>query len=190
MKLLLLLTFMLTSLVHAKISKGEQLSIMIKGVPTDEQATVNGSYPVSTSGKIHLPYIDNPVSASGVSSDALARRIEAAYKSAGIYTTPTITVTSLKEAEKEKKDIAEANQQFVTIIGQVGRSGPQLLRPNMRLIDVVAAAAPNEFAAQNRVELLRNGVTYYYDMKVAAHTVVKVYSNDQVKLAQKNWRGK
>ncbi len=189
MKSLLLLTFMLASFAQAKISKGESLSIMIKGVPTSEQATVNGNYPVSTSGQVHLPYI-SPIAASGISSDALARRIEAAYKNAGIYTTPTIAITSLKEVETEKEKIVQAQQKFVTVSGQVARSGPQLYRPNMRLIDVVAAAAPNEFAAQNRVELLRNGKSYFYDMTVAAHTVEKVFPNDQVKLNQKKWNGK
>ena len=189
MKLLLLLTIMITSLLQAKISKGDNLNISIKGVPTDEQTTINGTYPVSSSGKIHLPYV-SPISASGLSADALARRVEAAYKNAQIYTTPNISITSLKDVESERKKIEEGNQKFVTVSGQVGRSGPQAYRPGLRLIDVVSAAAPNEFAAQNRVELLRNGKTYKYDMKIPAHTVVKVYPNDQIKLNQKKWNGK
>jgi len=188
MKLILILTFTLASLIQAKIAKGDTLSIVIKGVPTEEQTTVNGNYPVSNSGKIHLPYID-PISANGVSADNLARRVENAYKSAEIYTTPNISITSLTTTEKEREKIKHAQEKFVTVSGQVGRSGPQLYRPGMRLIDVVSAASPNEFAAQNRVVLIRNGKTYKYDLGKPAHTVLLVYPNDQVKLEQKNWRG-
>jgi len=180
---------MLASLVNARISKGDNLLISIKGVPTDEQTTINGNYPVSSSGQIHLPYI-SPISANGLSADTLARRVEAAYKSAQIYTTPNISITSRKDSEAEIKKIEESNQKFVTVTGQVGRSGPQAYRPGLRLIDVVSGASPNEFAAQNRVELVRNGKLYKYDMKIPAHASVLVYHNDTITLQQKKWNGK
>ena len=189
MKSFLILTFLLTSLIQASISKGDNLVIDIKGVPVEEQTTINGSYPVSSLGKIHLPHIA-PISASGLSADVLARKVEAAYKNAQIYTTPNISITSRKDSEAEIKKIVESNQKFITVRGQVGRSGPQEYRPGLRLIDVVSAAAPNEFAAQNRVELVRNGTTYKYDMKNTAHASELVYHNDTVTLQQKNWRGK
>ena len=189
MKLFLLITITLTSLLNASVSKGDNLTISIKGVPDNEQITINGNYPVSSSGKIHLPYIP-PISASGLSADTLARRVEAAYKNAKIYTTPNISITSLKDQQIEITKIQGITQKFVTVTGQVGRSGPQEYRKGLRLIDVVSAAAPNEFAAQNRVELVRNGKLHKYNMKNPTHASVLVYHNDIVTLQQKGITGK
>ena len=50
-------------------------------------------------------------------------------------------------------------------------------------MEVVSMAAPNEFAALNRVELLRNGKLYKYDLKKnPRHQMLKVYPNDQITL--------
>lgn len=194
MKLILLLTLLIASFAQAKIIKGDTLTITIKGVPQEEQVQINGQYEVSTANQIFLPYLTNvPISTSGLSTASLARRIEAAYRNAQIYTTPTISIQSLNVqndlAKKRDKISTEAIQKFVTVSGQVGRSGPQPYRPGMTLIDVVAAASPTTFAAQNRVELLRNGKIYKYNMKVNSHMIEKVYPNDQIILKEKNWRG-
>lgn len=185
---------MLASFAHAKITKGDTLVIEIRGVPQEEQAQINGNYQVSTNGTIHLPYLSNqPVNVYGLTTASVARKIESAYKNAQIYTTPAISIRSMEEMrarEKEKEQVnTQTIQKFVTISGQVGRPGPQQYRPGMRLIDVVSAAGPTTFAAQNRVELLRNGKIYKYNMKVPAHMIEKVYPNDQVTLKEKNWRG-
>ena len=190
MKLILLLTMILASFAQAVINIGDTLTISIKGVPMEEQGQINGSYPVSKAGRIHLPYLSsNPINANGLTVAALARRIEAAYKSAQIYTTPTISIQSLNDQKREAKRTDEAIQKYFTISGQVGSPGPKPFRPNLRMIDVVSQAGPTTFAAQNRVELLRNGKIYKYNMKIPAHMLVKVYPNDQIFLKQKNWIG-
>ncbi len=195
MKLLILLSLMLASFAQARIIKGDTLTITIKGVPEGEQGQINGQYEVSKSNQIFLPFLTNmPISTSGLSTSALARRIEAAYRNAQIYTTPTISIQSLNEqkelAKIRDKITTEEIQKFVTVSGQVGRSGPQPYRPGLRLIDVVSAAGPTTFAAQNRVELLRNGKIYIYDMKIPEHMVEKVYPNDQIILKEKKWNGR
>ncbi len=190
MKLILLLTMILASFAQAVINIGDTLTISIKGVPMEEQGQINGSYPVSKAGRIHLPYLSsNPINANGLTVAALARRIEVAYKSAQIYTTPTISIQSLNDQKREAKRTDEAIQKYFTISGQVGSPGPKPFRPNLRMIDVVSQAGPTTFAAQNRVELLRNGKIYKYNMKIPAHMLVKVYPNDQIFLKQKNWIG-
>lgn len=194
MKLILLLTLMIASFAQAKIIKGDTLTIMIKGVPQEEQVQINGAYQVSPANKVFLPYLTNtPISTSGLTTTSLARRIEAAYRNAQIYTTPTISVQSLyeqnEEAKKRDKKTTDEIQKYLTVSGQVGRPGPQLYRPELRLIDVVSQAGPTTFAAQNRVELLRNGKVYKYDMRVPADMVQKVYVNDQITLKEKNWLG-
>jgi protein involved in polysaccharide export with SLBB domain len=194
MKLILLLTLMIVSFAQAKIIKGDTLTIMIKGVPQEEQVQINGAYQVSPANELFLPYLtDTPIGTSGQTTTSLARRIEAAYKEAQIYTTPTISIQSLFEqnekAKKRDKITTDEIQKYLTVSGQVGRPGPQLYRPGLRLIDVVAQASPTTFAAQNRVELLRNGKIYKYDMRIPAHMVEKVYVNDKITLKEKNWRG-
>jgi polysaccharide export outer membrane protein len=182
---------MLAAFAHAVVNKGDTLSISIKGVPQVEQGQINGSYPVSAAGKIHLPFLaDNPISANGLTIAALARRIETAYKSAQIYTTPTISIQSLNDQRREEKRTAQAIQEFLTISGKVGRPGPLSYRPGLLLIDVVSKAGPTTFAAQNRVELLRNGKIRKYNMKIPADMLVKVRPNDQIFLKEKNWLGK
>lgn len=194
MKLILLLTLMIASFAQAKIIKGDTLTIMIKGVLQEEQVQINGAYQVSPANKVFLPYLTNtPISTIGLTTTSLARRIEAAYRNAQIYTTPTISVQSLyeqnEEAKKRDKKTTDEIQKYLTVSGQVGRPGPQLYRPGLRLIDVVSQASPSTFAAQNRVELLRNGKIYKYDMRVSADMVQKVYVNDKITLKEKNWLG-
>ena len=175
----------LVSLAQTSVTPGDVLSITIKGVPQDEQTSISGNYEVNASGQIKLPYLNNYVSARG-STSTVARRVEAAYKSAKIYTTPTITINSMRASDAITKDI----QKFVTVTGQVGRSGPVQYRPGMTINEVVATAAPNTFAATNRVELQRNGKVYKYNLKLPAHRTLKVYPNDQINVPQQNWAGR
>ena len=44
MKILLLLSLMLASFAHAKITKGDTLVVEIRGVPQAEQGQINGNY--------------------------------------------------------------------------------------------------------------------------------------------------
>ena len=79
---------------------------------------------------------------------------------------------------------------YVSVAGQVGRSGPVPYRPGLTLGEAVATAAPNTFAALNRVELLRNGKVYKYNIKEARQKLLKVYPNDQINVPQQNMFGK
>ena len=178
------LSTMLVS-AQAKVSPGDTLNISIKGVPSEEQAQISGPYVVNGSGKLRLPYINGYINASG-STSTVARRIELAYKSAKIYTTPTITIKSARETNEEAMKI----QKFLSVAGQVGRSGPVAYRPGLTLGEAVATASPNTFAALNRVELLRNGKLYKYDIRSPKYKLLKVYANDQINVPQQNMFGK
>jgi len=183
----LMITALLSMMVGAqsRVTPGDTLNISIKGVPQEEQSQISGPYVVNASGQLKLPYIKGYVSASG-STSTVARRIEAAYKAAKIYTTPTITINSMRETAATQTKI----QKFVTVAGQVARSGPIAYRPGMTLGEAVATSAPNTFAALNRVELLRNGRVYKYNVKLASHKMLKVYANDQINVPQQNMFGK
>jgi protein involved in polysaccharide export with SLBB domain len=189
MKQILLITMMISAFAHAAAVKtGDVLAITIKGVPTEEQSLIGGEYPVSSDGKVYLPYLPS-ITASGLTTSALARKIESAYKAQRIYTTPTISIQSLSDSEREKLKISQDIQQFLTVSGQVGRPGPLPYRPGLKLIDAVSQSGPNAFAAQNRVELLRNGKITKYNMKIPAHMLVEVLPNDQITLKEKDWLG-
>ncbi len=184
---LLLAVMPMLAIAQGRITAGDTLTITIKGVPQEEQAQINNAYPVSAKGRIKLPFIDEYITASGQSAESVSRKIEAAYRAAKIYNNPNISITfvNLKKQADEKHKV----QKFVTLSGQVGRSGPIPFRPGMTLNEAVSSGAPTVFGATNRVELLRNGTTYKYNMKNTKHMMLKIYPNDQIKVPEKNWRG-
>ena len=171
---------------QSSVKPNDTLTITIKGVGQEEQVTINGQYVVNSSGRLKLPYLDASVIASG-STDKVARRIEQAYKSAQIYTSATFTVKSLRDDIRDKEKIA---QRFLTVGGQVSRSGPVQFRTGMTLYGAVSTASPNAFGAINRVKLIRNGKSYINNLELDAHKALKVFPNDQVIVPQKNWRGR
>ena len=168
--------------IHAQsISTKETLSITIKGVPQTEQSRISSEYVVSPDGYIYLPHISGGLRASGMSSSALARKIEAAYRSAEIYTNPRITVIS-------RKDAAQGNieAQMVTVGGFVKSPGPKQFMRGMSLFQAISAAGgESTFGSIRRVELLRNGKRYVYDLRKTSHKGVKVFPGDSINVPQK-----
>ena len=86
------------------ISSKTTLNITIKGVPQVEQVRISGQYVVSPQGYVFLPLLDNGIKASGLSSSALARKIEAAYREAEMYQSPRINVISAKDNAESNID--------------------------------------------------------------------------------------
>lgn len=167
------------------ISAKTTLNITIKGVPQAEQTRISGQYVVSPSGYVFLPLLKNGIKASGLSSSALARSIEAAYRSAEMYQNPRITVISTKDQEASKIDA-----QTVTIGGYVKRPGPVQYMRGMTLFQALSAAGgENAFGSIRRVELHRNGKRYVYDLRKPQHMREKVYPGDSINVPQKRWNG-
>lgn len=171
-----------TGIVSAQsISSKSTLNIIIKGVPGTEQTRISGQYVVSPSGFIFLPLLKNGIKASGLSSSALARNIESAYRSAEIYQNPRITVISTKDAAQD-----EIDRQVVSVGGFVKRPGPVAYMRGMTLFQALSAAGgETAFGSIKRVELHRNGKKYVYNLKNATHMRVRVYPGDSVNVPQK-----
>ena len=133
---ILLLALLLSGFSSAasNISSNETITVTIKGVPQMEQTKISAQYVVDSSCKLYMPFIQGGISASGLSSSALARRIEAAYRAAEIYTTPRITIITARD-EATKRTISKT----VTVGGKVRRPGPIDYREGMTLYQAVLA---------------------------------------------------
>ncbi len=70
----LLLLVVISTSVQAQIEAGGAIQISIQGVPTGEQARINGGYPVSEKGYITMWKIGS-IKVVGVEPDVLARKI-------------------------------------------------------------------------------------------------------------------
>jgi len=187
--LLTILTMLMPFMANAgsRIVSGDILTLTVTGVPAEDRASISSNYSVTSGGYIKLPYLTGQIKASGYTPGALARRIESAYRAAKIYTNPAVSIVSSRQKDDEAKKILK----FVTVTGMCRAPGPKPFRPGMTLMEVVSMAAPNEFAALNRVELLRNGKLYKYDLKRnPRHQTLRVYPNDQITLKQVKWNGR
>jgi len=171
--------------VAQSISTKEILSITIKGVPATEQTRISGEYVVSPDGQIYLPLLKGGIRASGLSSSALARRIESSYRSAKMYNNPRITVVSRKDSAASNIDA-----QLISVGGFVKSPGQKPFTRGMTLFQALSAAGgETAFGSIRRVELHRNGKKWTYDLRKSEHMRVKVYPHDSINVPQKKWNG-
>jgi len=169
-----------------EISVNEALNISIRGVPASEQQRISGLYNVSERGYVSLPLLKNPIKASGLNLSTLARRIEAAYKAAGMYKDPRITVISSQD--NNKKETRE--REVVSVGGYVKSPGQKPFIQGMTLFQAVSAAGgETAFGSIRRVELYHNGRKRIYDMRKAENMRVRVYPGDSINVPQKDWKG-
>ncbi len=141
---------------HAVLKPSDPVTIELK-VPAEDAANVTSLYTVSETGTVKMPYLDKEITAKGLSISQLARRIEAAYKEAGIYSAPTINVILKMDG------VAHA----VTVGGEVRSGGAQVpLRDGMQLFTAITTAGGfTEFADRRKVKLIRAGKATYYDLR-------------------------
>lgn len=173
---------LLPASLQAQIQAGSAVNITIQGVPIAEQGRINATYPVSEKGYITMWHIGQ-VRAAGLQTDVLARKIEAAYTQAEIYTSPTIQILA------DSGDTL--TQHLITVGGKVRAPGSKPFSRNMTLYDaVMAAGGPTEFGALNRVSLYRNNKRYVYDLTKGSHKLLKVYPRDTIDVPQKKWNGR
>lgn len=139
------------------LKPGDTVNITLQ-TPAEDAPTVNFPYPVSDRGTVRVPMLDQEVAAAGITVSTLARRIEAAYKAAEIYTNPTITV-----ALPQDPQIAS---HVVTVGGEVRGSGEFPLRQGMTLMAAINRAGGfTEFAKTKAVKLIRDNRQQEFDMR-------------------------
>jgi protein involved in polysaccharide export with SLBB domain len=168
---------------QAQIQAGKAINITISNVPDEDKATVTGVYPVSENGMINMPFI-GLVRAAGLQNQDLANSLQSRYKSAGIYTNPTIQVITNAQD-------SQVNQETVTVGGQVRRPGPVPFGKDLTLWQAVqAAGGATEFGSMYRVRLFRDGNQKSYDLTKAQFMRVPLQRNDTIEVPQKNAFGR
>ncbi len=132
---------------------GDPVELRISGVPAEEQAQVNNVYTVDASGMVNMPYI-NKVRAEGLTPSQLGGAIEGSYKSARIFTNPTITI------------VMQPQSRFVNVGGAVRAPNRVSYTEDMTLLTAINAAGGfNDFADQKRVRLLRGSEARVIDVR-------------------------
>jgi polysaccharide export outer membrane protein len=161
----------------AQIKAETAIQITIQGVPQEEQTRINGTYPVSASGTINVPFIGE-VRAAGLMPMSLAKSLEAAYRSREIYTSPTINVLA------DSRDTL--TERRVVVGGYVRRPGPVPLVNGMTVWQAIqAAGGENEFGSIKRVILRRKGIQRELDLRVAKAKEMVLEENDSIEVPQK-----
>jgi protein involved in polysaccharide export with SLBB domain len=180
--LTLLALVFVTTHAPAQIQPGKAINITISNVPPEDKQTINGVYPVSDGGTINMPFI-GPVQAAGMSSAALQSSLQARYKSAGIYTNPTIQV--IVDANN-----AQVAQESVTVGGFVRRPGQVPFTRELTLWQAIqAGGGATEFGSMKRVRVLRDGKQREYDVTKPQFMNIPLQRNDTIQVPQKTILG-
>ncbi len=140
------------------LRSGDSIIVKLSGVQAEEIAVVSNTYDIGDSGTINLPYIGE-VRAAGTRPSQLQKNIEGAYKSAEIFTHPTIQVTLNK---------TDGGTQVIYVSGEVKTPRAVPISPGMTIHDAITSAGgPTDFAKMKAVKHTRGGVTSIRDLKKA-----------------------
>lgn len=153
----LLLSLQARAQATAVLKPSDPVTVELK-VPAEDADNVTSVYTVSETGTLKMPYLEKEITAKGLSVSQLARRIEAAYKEAGIYSAPTVNVILSGPP---------GPTHAVTVGGEVRSGGAQVpLRDNMQLFTAITTAGGfTEFADKKKVKLIRASKATLYDMR-------------------------
>ena len=162
-----------------QILAGRGIQIFIQGVPPEEKGRIDGPYSVSESGTIRMPLVGE-INVSGMSTNAAAAKLEAAYREAGIYTTPTFQISA------SGKDTVRSD--FVTISGFVRATGPKPWTPGLTLYQAVAAAGgANEFGDVKRTLLMRGKSSRSYNLNNLQDRNIVLQADDTIEIPEKSF---
>ncbi len=171
-----------TVCAYGQIEAGKSINISISGVPDSDRAMVTNTYPVSEGGMINMPFIGQ-VRAAGMRTEELQSSLQARYKSAGIYTNPTIQVISTSIG-------AQVAQETVMVGGFVRRTGPVPYSKELTLWGAIqAAGGASEFGSMKRVKVIRDGNQRTYDVTKPQFMQIPLQRNDTIDIPPKNMLG-
>ncbi|MEM6911622.1 MAG: hypothetical protein AAF555_08550 [Verrucomicrobiota bacterium] len=164
---------------QATLRAGDNILLIARGLPQAEMEMLNGSYRIDNSGMLQgLPYLEGrAIRASGRTEVQVAQAIQAAYRSAEIYTTGTFTIN----ADGQEVD------RMVTVSGRAVREGPVKYFPGMNLQAAVSAAGgPHPQWGAQRVRLIRDGrQPIEYDLRKDQDKTVSLQPGDIVEVQRR-----
>jgi len=137
----------------APLRTGDSIELRIGGVPAEDAAAVSGPYLVDNDGQINLSHIGK-VAVAGRTAGQAADAIEAAYKSAQIYSSPTITINTQTIAR------------FVNVGGEVKAPQRVPFTADLTVNSAISAAGGfTDYANRKKVRLLRGREVMIIDTK-------------------------
>ena len=140
----------------SKLKAGDCVQIELKA-PAKDAALFEGNCIISESGMVKVPHLNHAISAAGLSTSELSRKIESAYRAANIYKDPKIIVSV-----PEPKWIAA---RVVNVGGEVRQPGEVALRENMRLFQAITSTGGFTEFAKPEVKLIRGKKETKYDVR-------------------------
>lgn len=144
----------------------DKIAISIGGVPADEAVSISKTYTISDAGSINLLHI-NEIKAVGMKPSQLQKRIEEAYKSAEIYTHPTVTVSMDSTADSAR---------LVFVNAGCLKNGPVPYRAGLTLMQAIGSAGgPTAFAKTTKTQLTRTSASGQRTTSV--HDLKKISKN-------------
>lgn len=177
-----LVSIFLISPLFSQIQAGHSVIIKIMGVPVEEKAKIDETYPVSKHGKVNLPLVGE-IHAAGLDSDQLAKSIQKAFRDGEIFSDATIQVIS---NQIEIQPVA----QKVHVGGKVNNPGACDFAKDLTLFQAVQArGGATEFGAMNRVMLLRDGKQQEIDLKTVEGKNIVAKPNDTIEVPAKGITG-
>ena len=141
------------------LKASDSVKIELKA-PSEDASAVTSTYTVSKDGTIKMPMLSAEIRAVGLTTTELARRIEAAYRAAQIYSDPTINCNI-------DINIQDRGAAHVVAVGGEVRSpqGTVPLRDGMRLYQaIMQCGGPTEFADMRKVKIIRGTREFRCDL--------------------------
>ncbi|TLD72808.1 hypothetical protein FEM03_01685 [Phragmitibacter flavus] len=160
------------------LRSGDSIVLKLSGVPSEESALISYTYDISDQGTINLTHLGE-VRAAGMRPSALQKSIENAYKSAEIYTNPTILISTSRDGG--------SGTQVVYVSGEVKTPGAIPMRAGMSVHDAITSASgPTDFAKMKAVKLSRGNNTRELDLRRADNpdASLPVQSGDKIHVSQ------
>ena len=150
------------------LQRGQTFVLRLAGVPGDDQSSVSQAYAISDKGTISLLYISE-MQAAGLRPSELSRKIEAAYRSAQIFTKPNVTITLGASVERS-----------VSVLGEVNSRRQVAYAPGLTMLDAIAQCGGfSDFAYAKRVKLTRAGKATYHDLsRTTSKDNIQLQPND------------
>ena len=156
------------------------IEIAVKGIPSEDEASISGQYLLDADGTIRLPQLphgQDVLRVVGKTARQIENMLTVAYRKAELYTAPTFLVKMQKEGKVQKEELT---QHIVMVGGEVASNGNMPWRHGMTLCEAIIAAGDVLDFASRYIQLTRDGKTTKYDYFSVKDRAIPLLPNDRV----------